>query len=143
MNHTRILRSSLKMMLSGCLVDSFKSHEARRRTNFHSSFRFRCLVDCKNFPVRPRDFPPFPLPFPQKRSPPLCRARYRPIFLYFPPIPLKSPIFSILPPFSAISLDTGQRNSENRTFSEKKSRKVLSVREKAVPLHSLSGKRYC
>ena len=48
-----------------------------------------------------------------------------------------------IPPFSAFPLDANQRNPENRTFPEKKSRKVLPVREKAVPLHSLSGKRYC
>ena len=56
-----------------------------------------------------------------------CRARYRPIF---------SPFFTIF-------LDKYQRKGKYRIFFEKISPKVLVVRKKAVPLHSLSGKRYC
>ncbi len=77
----------------------------------------------------------------------LCVSAISPLSL-FPFIEAESATVSgalppDIPPFSAFSLDTSQRNLQNRTFPEKKSRKVLPVREKAVPLHSLSGKRYC
>ena len=47
------------------------------------------------------------------------------------------------PHFFAISIDSHQRKGKYRIFFEKISPKVLVVQKKAVPLHSLSGKRYC
>ena len=95
-------------------------------------------------PPRPRDFPLFPLPFSPKRSPPLCRVRYRPTFsVFFLPVIRecwKFPSFPRFPPFCLTQINETLKIAH---FPKKKSRKVLSVREKAVPLHSLSGKRYC
>ena len=60
-------------------------------------------------PPRQRDFPLFPLPFSPKRSPPLCRARYRPIFSVFflPAIRecRKCPFCPRFPPFLLIQIN--------------------------------------
>ena len=63
------------------------------------------------FPLCVRAISPFPLfPFP-KSGVRHCVGRVTArFFWYFPPISLKSPIFSIFPPFSAFSLDANQRN---------------------------------
>ena len=60
----------------------------------------------------------------------------------------RAPVSGALPPdifpiFFAISIDSHQRKGKYRIFFEKISPKVLVVQKKAVPLHSLSGKRYC
>ena len=85
----------------------------KRKCNSHSSF----FILHSSFFILHSSF---------KKSPSVGRvtARYFPCFLLFP-------------------LTHINEKTNNVYFSKKISPKVLVVRKKAVPLHSLSGKRYC
>ena len=85
----------------------------KRKCNSHSSF----FILHSSFFILHSSF---------KKSPSVGRvtARYSPCFL----------------PYSLTNIN---EKANNVYFSKKISPKVLVVQKKAVPLHSLSGKRYC
>ena len=128
MNYARILRSSLKMMLSGCfcclvvllVARSPKTASARFFTLHFSLFTkndvvwlFCCLVVLlvASLPTASARFPPFPSSlFPKAESATVSGALPPDIFRVFLPGHKRMPEMPVFPPFFAFSLDASQRN---------------------------------